>query len=127
MRRVQMRQREPAITLINIVFLLLVFFLVAGTLAPPLDRDVQLIETRDLPVDRPPDALVIHADGSLTYRGNDIASVAAFLAVRDPETRDLTRVVPDRAVPATDLIRLAHDLAEAGSGEVVIVTERGLR
>ncbi|HBR39356.1 MAG TPA: biopolymer transporter ExbD, partial [Sulfitobacter pontiacus] len=33
-------QREPTIALINIVFLMLVFFMVAGTLAQPLDPDL---------------------------------------------------------------------------------------
>ena len=38
-------QREPTIALINIVFLMLVFFMVAGTLAQPLDPDLKLVET----------------------------------------------------------------------------------
>lgn len=33
----QKSEREPTIALINIVFLMLVFFMVAGTLAAPLD------------------------------------------------------------------------------------------
>ncbi|HBT01217.1 MAG TPA: biopolymer transporter ExbD, partial [Citreicella sp.] len=38
MRKVRQKtEREPTIALINIVFLMLIFFLVAGTLAQPLD------------------------------------------------------------------------------------------
>ena len=40
-------QREPTIALINIVFLMLVFFMVAGTLSQPLDSDLNLVETHD--------------------------------------------------------------------------------
>ena len=42
------RQKEPTIALINIVFLMLVFFMVAGTLAQPLSRDLELVKTSDL-------------------------------------------------------------------------------
>ena len=36
-------EREPTIALINIVFLMLIFFLVAGTLAQPLDSALKLV------------------------------------------------------------------------------------
>jgi biopolymer transport protein ExbD len=46
MRRKTARQgREPTIALINIVFLMLIFFLVAGTLAAPLDKELKLVST----------------------------------------------------------------------------------
>ena len=38
----QKKHREPTIALINVVFLMLIFFLVAGRIAPPLDADLQL-------------------------------------------------------------------------------------
>jgi biopolymer transport protein ExbD len=84
MRRQRRTRREPTVTLINIVFLLLVFFVVAGTLAPPLDREVSLVTTNDLPPDGPPDALVLHADGRLTWRGSAVADVGTFLADAPP-------------------------------------------
>jgi biopolymer transport protein ExbD len=127
MRRPRRTQREPTITLINIVFLLLVFFLLAGTLAPPLDRDVTLVATRDLPPERPPDALVLHADGAMTWRGRPVGSVAAYLADAPPETAARPRIVPDRDVPARLLIRLGQEFRAAGAETVLIVTERGLR
>lgn len=39
------RKMESTISLINIVFLMLIFFLVAGQLAPPADKEVDLVET----------------------------------------------------------------------------------
>lgn len=127
MRRRRQSRLEPTITLINIVFLLLVFFVVAGTLAPPLDPDVTLVDTENLPAEAPPDALVLHADGRLSWRGTEFASVDAFLAAAPPEMADRPRVVPDRNVPAVELIRLGHALGAAGAGSVAIVTERGVR
>lgn len=127
MRRRRQTRREPTIALINIVFLLLVFFVVAGTLALPIDRDVRLVTTRDLPSDAPPDALILHTDGRMTWRGEAVASAEAFMAGVPPEAAARPRVVPDRDVPALTLIRLGQDLRAAGADTVVIVTERGLR
>ena len=59
MRRIVRRKKgEPTIALINIVFLMLIFFLVAGTLAQPLDGDLELVATSDLEGREPPEALV---------------------------------------------------------------------
>lgn len=120
-------KREPTIALINIVFLMLVFFLVVGTLAPPLDRELRLITTTDLPPDQPPDALVVHPDGRLSWRGEEITSVTAYIAALPPDTAKRARIVPDRNVPAVTLIALGQELREAGADTVVIVTERGLQ
>lgn len=118
-------RREPTIALINIVFLLLVFFLVAGTLAPPISRDLTLVNTNDLPTTAPPDALVVHADGRLSYRGVPVPSAAAYMAQTGAE--GAIRVVPDRALPAQSLIQIGRDLQQAGAERVMIVTQRGLQ
>ncbi len=127
MRRVSQTRREPTIALINVVFLMLVFFLVAGTLGPPMDRELRLVRTAELDRTPPPDALVVHPDGRLSYRGAEVASVADFLDQGGDVARDTVRLVPDRALPATTLVGLARDLAERGAARVVIVTEEGLR
>lgn len=118
---------EPTTALINIVFLMLIFFLVAGTLAAPLDKDLALVRTADLDRTAPGDALVVHADGRMSYGGQEIASAEAYLAELDAESRARVRVVPDRELPATDLVSLGRALREAGAETVVIVTERGLK
>jgi len=63
------RTRDPTITLINIVFLMLIFFLIAGTIAPPLDPGLELVDTSGLEGREPPDALVLLKDGTLSFRG----------------------------------------------------------
>lgn len=121
--------REPTIALINIVFLMLVFFMVAGTLAPPMDAALKLVDTRDLASTPPPDALVAHPDGRLSYRGETVA-VADFVArAVGSATEDgapTVRIVPDRDLRAHALVQLASDLRQAGAGHVLIVTEQGL-
>lgn len=118
--------KEPTIALINIVFLMLVFFMVAGALAPPLDPSLALVKTEELDSVAPPDALVMHPDGRLSYRGDDVASVEAWLGENAPEEGAAVRVIPDRELPAAQLVDLARDLRTAGASRVVIVTERGL-
>ncbi len=119
-------RREPTIALINIVFLMLVFFMVAGTLAQPLDRDLKLIRTADLEGRAPPDALVIAEDGTLTYRGVQILSADSFLLRLEDRAQADIRLIPDRNLPAQDLVRITRELRGAGAGRVLIITERGL-
>ena len=123
-------RREPTIALINIVFLMLIFFMAAATLAPPLDGDLRLVRTEDLDGRAPPDALVIHADGRLVYRGEVLPDAAAYMqtayANGGEKVRDV-RIVPDADLPAPALIRLGEALRAAGAERVVMVTERGLQ
>ncbi|WP_299417413.1 biopolymer transporter ExbD [uncultured Sulfitobacter sp.] len=119
-------QREPTIALINIVFLMLVFFMVAGTLARPLDHLLQLVETRKLEGRAPPDALVVFPDGSLSYEGQTQTDAATFLAGLDVEAREVIRIVPDRSLPAADLVALTRALRIAGADRVMLVTQSAL-
>ncbi|EAQ04701.1 hypothetical protein OB2597_05445 [Pseudooceanicola batsensis HTCC2597] len=119
-------QREPTIALINIVFLMLIFFLVTGTLARPLDKGLTLVRTSELEGAAPPDALVIHADGRMSWRGSDISEAGAVLSTLPETDRAVIRLVPDRDLPASRLVEIGRTLRAAGAGKVVVVTERGL-
>ena len=70
--------KEPTITLINIVFLMLIFFLIAGTLAPPLDPGITLMDLENEQGHEMPDALAILADGALNYRGSPVTDITAY-------------------------------------------------
>ncbi len=125
-RRPRSSGREPTIALINVVFLMLVFFMVAGTIAPPLEGDLSLIRTAELEGRAPPDTLVVDAAGGLSYRGAAVASAAAFARGLPEAERGAIRVVPDRDLAAAELVRIATELRGAGAERVLIVTERGL-
>ncbi len=119
-------EKEPTIALINIVFLMLIFFMVAGTLAPPIDPDLKLVDTDALEQTAPPDALVIHSDGCLSYRNEPVASVDSYFDSLTDEKKELpVRIVPDRALMAKDLVRLGQQLTAAGAQGIMIVAERG--
>ena len=122
------RKQEPTIALINVVFLMLIFFLIAGTLAPPLDRDVTLVEASNLEGREPPDALVIHADGTVTFRGEsvEVANALSLLGLTEEDGETAVRLVPDRDLPAVRLVEIGDELRKAGAKRVFIVTERGL-
>jgi biopolymer transport protein ExbD len=122
-RRARRGRADPLIALINVVFLLLIFLMVAGTVAPALSRDVTLIDTSDPAARTPPDAAVILADGRLLFDGVETtASDYAALRLQGGETG--IRIVPDRDLPAERLIEVVSALRAAGAREVWIVTER---
>ena len=118
------RKPEPTIALINIVFLMLVFFLVAGTVAAPLDPGLTLVKVADLDQTPPPDALVIAADGRLSHRGVELTSPSAFMSRQD--ALKTVRLLPDRDLPARALVAIAGELKAAGADQILIITERGL-
>ena len=117
------RKRDPSIALINVVFLMLIFFLIAGTIAAPLESELRLVETEGLEGREPPDALVLRADGTLSYRGVP-TNAARYMASRE---NGPVRVVPDRAANATVLVKLSSGLRELGATSVILVTERVLQ
>lgn len=114
--------RDPVISLINIVFLILIFFMVTGTLTNS-DRDgVSFIQTTDLECCQDGSALVITNDGTLRYAGLVLPSVDAFLTARDG-LETTTRVLPDSELPAIELLAIIKELRAAGVQDILVVTE----
>ena len=102
---------------------MLVFFLIAGTVAPPLDPNLNLVQTKDLEGREPPDALVLHADGRLSFRGRATSPDQHILA----NGTGPSRIVPDRDVSAQRLMEVTSALRRAGASAVILVTERALQ
>jgi len=122
MRRPKPRAKaEPVISLINIVFLILIFFMVAGTLAQP-GRGIEFVQTTGLECCSDPDALAISIDGTLSYRGEPVLEVEAYLSSLD-SPNPLVRLLPDQSLPATELLRIIAKFKSAGVERVVILTE----
>ncbi|WP_011580775.1 MULTISPECIES: ExbD/TolR family protein [Chelativorans] len=120
------RQRESTIALINVVFLMLVFFLVAGSLAPPIDKEIELISTAMTEPSAPPDALFVTGEGELRARG-ETTTVAAFiedLTAGGTEADEIeVKLAADRNLPAVRLIEIVGELRQAGAARISIVTE----
>jgi biopolymer transport protein ExbD len=121
---------EPTLPLINIVFLMLIFFLVAAQLARPLDAELQLAETDDPNLVPPPDALVLRMDGTLIFRGVETSpdQVITILQEEPQSVGELNlRLIPDRRGKATDLVATVQALRTAGATSVFVVTERAVQ
>lgn len=108
---------EPTLPLINIVFLMLVFFLAAAQLTRPIG-DLSLVRTDDPEVVPPADALILHADGRLVWQGDEVTL--------DALPADIRRLLPDRAAQATSVLDIARALRTGGAEDVVLITEGAL-
>lgn len=125
---------EPTLALINVVFLLLLFFVVTGTIVYQHDRSIlpptSLLLT---PGKAPADAIYIDAEGALSFRGQprDAAEIAqALLAERQDEDGAVPRtvqVVADRGLNARALLGIVGDLKDQGLHSLSIVTVRDQR
>ncbi|MHC5653983.1 ExbD/TolR family protein [Stappia sp.] len=135
------RQAESTISLINVVFLMLIFFLIAGQLSPPVDPEVDLVETEDAPPLPPPDALFVDAQGALRYRGAVITAEAylaelasegaAELPPLPADTAEAQAATPagppvllaaDRELDASVLLETVDTIYRAGASKVSLVT-----
>jgi len=116
------RKRDSTIALINVIFLMLIFFLIAGTVAPPLDRDLKLVDTSGLEGREPPDALVLRGDGTLSFRGMPTDPGSYMIG----HGTGPVRLVPDRDASGRRLIAVTGTLRRLGAPSVFLVTERSL-
>ena len=116
------RKRDATIAMINVIFLMLIFFLIAGTVAPPLDPGLELVDTSGLEGREPPDALVLRQDGTLSFRGAP-TDPATYLANHGTGP---VRIVPDRYVSGSRLVEVTGALRRLGAPSVYLVTVRTL-
>ena len=122
-RRLKAAKREPIFSLINIVFLILCFFLVAGSLSGNRPSGIEFVQADGLECCVDEEALDILADGTLVKQGETLASLDQFIA--QTESLDATiRLRPDRDYPARDLLQRVKDLQAAGANHIVVLTEQ---
>ena len=115
-------RRDPTISLINIVFLILIFFMVSSTLSRTSSRDLAFVQTQGLECCAGAHVLQVGADGALFENGQPIFDPQSYLDARPAD--DLTvRIVPDRDLPARELLLLIGDLRARGAERVVVITE----
>ena len=116
------RLEEGLLPLINVVFLLLMFFLIAGIILrdeiPPLP-DSQA-ETSD---QRPNVDLVVEGDGSLRFHGEAVEATTLGSALPDYNPEQRLRLGVERDLSMGELEALFDKLAKAGHPEVILLTE----
>lgn len=121
------RHTENTIPMINIVFLLLMFFLVAGSLAPRLDPAISLVAAEDTDPAQANHLAGLREDGTLVLNGEPatveaVLAHARSMAIADQPTQVFIAV--DAQAPANRLVELVGALRDAGADNVVVVTER---
>ncbi|MCC7414309.1 MAG: biopolymer transporter ExbD [Gammaproteobacteria bacterium] len=113
------------VPLINVVFLLLLYFVITGNLAARREQTITapLSASTAVPPQQAP-TLHMTADGSLRYEGRALAIEAVPLALESlpVAARHEIRVEADAATDAANVAMLLDALARAGAGEVVLVT-----
>ncbi len=114
---------EPALPLINVVFLLLIFFMMAGQVAEDHDVDAPRSEVADVREDPELRTLVLHYDGSLDTRTGTLPpEELGDWFRREPEAP--LRLLADGSVPLEQLRPVLAGLRQAGADEVRVVTRR---
>jgi biopolymer transport protein ExbD len=125
----QRRRHDFTLTMINIVFLLLLFFLTTGSLTNREEAQAEIPVTRNLPLERlPRPLLMIQTDGTLLLDGQPLAgdsSVEAAQRAIEATGRDDTilSLLAPPDMPAAPLLSLAERLRASGI-TIQIVTIR---
>ncbi len=122
------RSDDGVVPLINIVFLLLIFFLIAGTLTPRSDIRVDHARTSESPATRPPsDAIYVSQAGFISWRGQALEAARLGEVIAGDTSLDNSAPLPvvlDRALPSSELSAILAALAGAGVERVRLVTLR---
>ena len=120
------RQREPIGPLVDVVFLLLVFFLLAGTLEPsqPIEVDPPEAEHSE-PEERGALRIMLDADGRVGFDGKVLDTEALAKAIGSRARSDLpraARVEADSQAAAGSVLGLLKQLRALGLEELQLVT-----
>lgn len=116
-------QIEPTLPLINIVFLLLIFFMIAGSFQLPLMDSIET-PTQTLEVEgvafEPQDWLYVTQAGDTVYRGQALPLSDLSLAVKDGQSV----LFADGELVGRDLSTILKALEASGAERVMLITER---
>ena len=116
------RTVEPTLPMINVVFLLLIFFLISAQIVTPPPVEIAPPTANGSGIDSPIQ-LHITSDGTLVFdstRGEAVWD--AIAASVDPQSAALL-IRADAALPATDLAKVLARTAALGFASVQLATE----
>ena len=122
MRFARPPRRQPSesiVPMINVVFLLLIFFMMSATIAPapPFDLTLPQAET-DAPVEGAQTAYIAR-DGRFGFAG--AVGDAAWRAIEDADTDDQISLRADASLEARVLAQTLARLSQIGHGQVELV------
>lgn len=111
---------EPNIGLINVVFLLLMFFLLAGRIAPELQGQLALLDITGEQNAIPDGAIAVDENGQI-YNQNGTIELIDIERLTD---KSKLRIAPDRHLKAQDFAELLSIFEAQGWQEIAIIGER---
>ncbi|MEM7291023.1 MAG: biopolymer transporter ExbD [Pseudomonadota bacterium] len=120
------KERDSTIALINIVFLMLIFFLIAGTIVPPIDGEISPVLNESTENAELEGMLAIRADGSMISKGAPITIgkfATSFLESTESDNLPV-RIFPDQETKAAKVLDIANQLRTLGIAQIRLVTER---
>ncbi len=98
---------DVSLAIVNIVLLLIFFFLATGRLLNPAGPGIELSETRNLPLDAlPSPILVVDNAGGWTLDGRPLAPELLDAAVQTLPDPAVLHILIDRGAPAETLLGL---------------------
>lgn len=113
------RSRESVVPMINVVFLLLIFFLISARLAPPDPIEVTPPEAEAGRRDGTGDILYVSAGGDLAY---GLARADAVFPALSDRTGDAPLAIrADAALPADEFAALLTRLEAAGITDIAVM------
>lgn len=121
--------QETLVALIDVVFFLLVFALLAGRMDATAPFDLtppEATSAEDLPGGRI--FVALSGDGRLAFEGEPVSREALqrLVVQRQANSPKMSiSINADRAAPIGALMQLRRDLATLGARDVVLVVERG--
>lgn len=123
------RRPDFGLAQVNIVLLLVLFFLVVGTIVETDELTVDLAETTDLPLERlPRPLLLIAADGAWSLDGAPLAEadVVAALKMAPPEGQpNAVYILAPRALAADRLLATMEALLPTGRAVRLVTLKAG--
>lgn len=130
-RKPRRRERlEFALPTINVIFLLMLYFLVAGTIVQKDELSVLPPETERVPTDRLPRPLLsISNTGTMTLDGvpverADLAAAAVAATGSDAPSHQLNILAP-AGMPAGPFVDILSSLADAHVAVRIVTVEKG--
>ncbi len=121
------RKEENIVPLIDIAFLILIFFMIAGTIRPFSDREINLAGT-EAPTQTAVSKrmIVVRPDGRRFVDGRHMsdADFQARLAQWSEQPELPVTIVADRAAKAGQLIEIVTHAGAAGIKDVKLLTRR---
>jgi biopolymer transport protein ExbD len=118
-------RHDRMIPMINVVFLLLTFFLIAGTMraGDPLRIEPPLLAAEGA-VDRQSPVLGVEADGTLYVQGRPMDGDRAIAALKQALAGDAGKqlhIKADRRTPAEIILPLLRRLRDSGIEDVYLI------